>query len=103
MVIQVYQVDFVIICVGRFSGNPNIPEFPAGKGPEVFQGKVMHSMDYSSMDYASANDLVKGKHIAVVGLQKSALDIAMECSSANGREHKMVLSFSTLLTCFYQP
>ncbi|GFY89816.1 hypothetical protein Acr_07g0000130 [Actinidia rufa] len=92
---EVYQVDFVIICVGRFSGNPNIPEFPVGKGPEVFQGKVMHSMDYASMDRASTKDLIKGKYITVVGLQKSALDIAMECSSANGVDHPCTVVYRT--------
>ena len=42
----------------------------------------------SAMDYASAKQLVKGKLVAVVGLQKSSLDIAMEFSAANGEEHK---------------
>ncbi|XP_074278896.1 putative flavin-containing monooxygenase 1 [Silene latifolia] len=85
--IEVTQVDFVVLCLGKFSDVPNIPEFPNGKGPEAFQGKVMHSMEYANMDNQSAKDLIKGKKVTVVGFQKSALDIAMECSTANGVEN----------------
>lgn len=90
--LQVYQADFVILCVGRFSDVPNIPEFPPNKSPKAFRGKVIHSMDYAAMDYASAAQFVTGKTITVVGLQKSALDIAMECSAANGEYNSCIFT-----------
>lgn len=79
------QVDFVILCLGRFSDVANIPEFPIDQGPEVFEGKVMHSIEYSNLENEKARDLIKGKRVTVVGFKKTALDIAMECATVNGK------------------
>eukprot|EP01018_Ginkgo_biloba_P039479 Gb_40713 [translate_table: standard] len=85
--IEVHRFDFLILCIGRFGEEPRLHTFPADKGPQIFQGKVVHSMDYSALDDQSAYDLVKGKRVVVIGFQKSALDIAAECANANFGEN----------------
>ncbi|XVF88253.1 hypothetical protein PTKIN_Ptkin19aG0034800 [Pterospermum kingtungense] len=65
--IQVYEAEFVILCIGQFSGLPNIPELPPEKGSQVFNGKVIHSMNYAAMDRSSSEELVKNKRVTIIG------------------------------------
>ncbi|WJX24523.1 monooxygenase [Trifolium repens] len=81
--IQHYHFEFVVVCTGKYGDIPLMPTFPHNKGPEVFNGKVLHSIDYCKLDKEATSDLVKGKKTVVVGYKKSAIDLAMECAQAN--------------------
>ncbi|KAJ0097307.1 hypothetical protein Patl1_27393 [Pistacia atlantica] len=94
---EVYQVDFVILCVGKLGDVPNIPKFPPNNEPEAFHGKVIPSMEYAALDYESVAEFVKGKRSTVFGFQKSALDIGMECTGANEKFYAKVDEGSIIL------
>ncbi|XP_006847380.3 probable flavin-containing monooxygenase 1, partial [Amborella trichopoda] len=83
---QVHQVEFVVLCIGRFGDVPKLPLLPQNNGPQVFKGEVMHAKDYSELSSSEAAYAVRGKRVAVVGFQKSALDIAAECARVNGKQ-----------------
>ncbi|KAK6941249.1 Flavin monooxygenase-like [Dillenia turbinata] len=78
-----YAFEFLVICIGKYGDIPKMPEFPQNKGPEVFKGKVMHSLEYCKLDKEAATELVRGKKAIVVGYKKSGIDLAMECAEAN--------------------
>ncbi|MCO5583891.1 hypothetical protein L7F22_037807 [Adiantum nelumboides] len=75
--------DFLVLCIGRYGDIPKLPTYPPSKGPEIFQGKVLHSMEYAKLDDGAARDLLQDKRVVVIGMMKSALDVAMEASNAN--------------------
>ena len=81
--LQYYKFEFIVMCAGKYGDVPRMPAFPAGKGPEVFKGKVMHSLDYCKLSEEETVELMRGKKVVVVGYKKSAIDLANECAQAN--------------------
>ncbi|WOL01069.1 hypothetical protein Cni_G09782 [Canna indica] len=82
-VVQWYEFDFVVMCIGKYGDVANMPEFPRGRGPEIFRGKVLHTLDYCKLDEESSKQLMKGKKVVIFGYKKSAIDLAVECAEAN--------------------
>ncbi|KAI4316443.1 hypothetical protein L6164_024421 [Bauhinia variegata] len=78
-----YAFEFVVVCIGKYGDVPRIPTHPKNKGPEIFNGKVLHTIDYSKLNRKRAHELLKGKKVAVIGYKKSSIDLAMECAEAN--------------------
>nr|GEZ10600.1 probable flavin-containing monooxygenase 1 [Tanacetum cinerariifolium] len=66
---KVYEVDFVILCSGNYSDFPNVPQFPMDKGPEVFDGVALHSMDYAMMSTDNAAEFIKDKRVTLIPLR----------------------------------
>jgi dimethylaniline monooxygenase (N-oxide forming) len=85
--VRYYQFEFVVMCAGKYGDVPRMPVFPPGKGPEVFRGQVMHSLDYCKLNEEETVELMRGKKVVVVGYKKSAIDLALECAEANQGIH----------------
>ncbi|KAL0426753.1 UNVERIFIED_CONTAM: putative flavin-containing monooxygenase 1 [Sesamum latifolium] len=81
-----YGFEFLVICTGKYGDIPVIPKFPDNKGPEVFKGKVVHTLDYCKLDQEESTRLLKGNKVVIVGYKKSAIDLAVECAEANQGE-----------------
>jgi cation diffusion facilitator CzcD-associated flavoprotein CzcO len=84
------------MCAGKYGDVPRMPAFPPGRGPEVFRGQVMHSLDYCKLGEEETVELMRGKKVVVVGYKKSAIDLALECAQANqGTELLLLLLLHT--------
>jgi len=70
--------DLVVVCIGLYSNQPHIAEFPQR---ERFAGEVMHN---SSLKSAAQ---LANKRVAVVGYGKSATDAVLEAASAASAAH----------------
>ncbi|KAL0346800.1 UNVERIFIED_CONTAM: putative flavin-containing monooxygenase 1 [Sesamum calycinum] len=81
--IQWYAFEFVVICTGKYGDIPAIPKFPQNRGPEIFKGKVLHTIDYCKLNEEESTQLLKGKKVVIFGYKKSAIDLAVECAEAN--------------------
>ena len=80
------RYDFCVLCSGSFGDVPNLPTLPPGQGPEVFQGRVLHSVHYSGLSGEESRTLLEGKRVVVVGFQKTAIDVTLEAAAANAGE-----------------
>ncbi|KAH6817260.1 flavin-dependent monooxygenase 1, partial [Perilla frutescens var. frutescens] len=81
-----YAFEFIVICTGKYGDVPAIPKFPTNKGPEIFKGKVLHTIDYCKLKEDESTQLLKGKKVVIFGYKKSAIDLAVECAEANQGE-----------------
>ncbi|KAL2481934.1 putative flavin-containing monooxygenase 1 [Abeliophyllum distichum] len=81
--IQWYAFEFLVICTGKYGDIPVIPKFPQNKGPQVFQGQVLHTLDYCKLNQQESTQLLKDKKVVIFGYKKSAIDLAVECAEAN--------------------
>lgn len=91
-----------MVCTGKYGDIPLTPTFPRNKGPEVFKGKVLHTIDYCKLDKEETSELVKGKKVVVVGYKKSAIDLALECAQANqGKLTTLICPFYYNFMCIF--
>ncbi|KAK9271036.1 hypothetical protein L1049_026625 [Liquidambar formosana] len=78
-----------------------IPDFPINRGPQVFDGEVMHSMDYAAMDDDCAAEFIKGQRITVRRKlhQEMIINACMFTNvkiNHNGVRHPCTLLFKTV-------
>ncbi|XP_051131236.1 probable flavin-containing monooxygenase 1 [Andrographis paniculata] len=82
-IVEWYAFEFLVICTGKYGDIPRIPKFPQDKGPEIFKGRLLHTLDYCKLNQDQQTLLLKGNNVVVIGYKKSAIDLAVECAQAN--------------------
>ena len=87
-------MDFVILCIGKYNDLPNIPDFPINKGPDIFNGKVIHSMDHVALGGNLATKFINEKRVTIIGLQKSVVDVVAKVATKNSKKHLHILDLS---------
>ena len=70
--------DIVVICIGLYSNQPNIPEYP---GRDDFHGEVIHN------SMLKTEDQLKDRRVAVIGYGKSSSDAALESVKTASQTH----------------
>ncbi|WYM01045.1 MAG: flavin-containing monooxygenase [Gloeotrichia echinulata DVL01] len=64
-----HEFDFVVVCNGTFS-DPKLPSLPGKEEFTASGGLVLHSTEFND------TSMIEGKRVIVVGVSKSACDIA---------------------------
>ncbi|KAF4382962.1 hypothetical protein G4B88_010133, partial [Cannabis sativa] len=75
--IQLYNFEFVVMCLGMYGDVAMMPEFPEKKGPEIFEGKVLHTIDYCKLDKDATSDLIKDKKFPLEKPNQSILRLLL--------------------------
>lgn len=65
--------DWLIVCNGIFS-LPSVPRYPGVEAFEAAGGRVLHTSQFND------HEMVRGRHLLVVGYGKSSCDVAMACA-----------------------
>ena len=94
-------MDFVILHIRKYNDLPNIPDFPVSRGPDIFNGKVIHSMDHVALGGNLATKFINEKRVTIIGLQKSLMDVAAEVVTKNGKKHLHIFDLFILLLLFF--
>ena len=94
-------MDFVILHIRKYNDLPNIPDFPINKGPDIFNGKVIHSMDHVALGGNLATKFINEKRVTIIGLQKSVVDVVAKVATKNGKKHLHIFDLFILLLLFF--
>jgi len=70
--------DYVLMASGFYSTYPNMPQYP---GMEKFKGEILHTSKFTDEEH------YRGKKVIVIGMGRSAVDIATRTSFTTESTH----------------